>query len=879
MKKARILPVFLFFMCIGISVAKTGSNRFESGFSENSFSGNEQEYSFAGTFGKGSDSVNIAVIAKPTTSFVSDWETLAAVNDGYTPANSNDKTHGAYGNWDHPNSVQWVQYTWAQSYIIKSIQIYWFDDAGGVLTPTEAYIEYNNGLEWIKAGDVPCVKNTFNFLTVGGITTDKIRVSMLNPTQSTGILEFRVWGTTLSGGTDIQAPTAPGTPQIKSVTDTSIVLVWKSSTDNIGVSGYQVLRNDTAMLTVPDTTATLKGLIQGKNYLFSVKSFDEGGNYSVASGSVWSYFGTVANVGDPYTWPSYSPTLNYKFTDEYPSLSEPSQVLDDCPEVVGTQSSGWWTFRWGPTANTLVTPAAITPMLARMNKDFAYFRDTLGWPPDKRAKRGYKSAIYLYGSGLSTDDASNTDKGGWQSSINYGGEEWPMVLISYYPVYCFNPSCSYSDREYQTSAVVHEGIHSILADMPGCKNAAWFHEGGNTWLQQEAESRRSGNYSSMGFLNGCTFLAPFMPIECYSGWLQDGSFGGPSAEGVNKTQSDGTQLCTWRTYLGGNQYGNAFPTFISQVLGTGSVAWIWRNCPTRVLEGMAEGLGDMQMRRLIMEYRAKQAMIDMKKWNGAIKKLLDDNFRLSIGAEWQPSWLTPASWSATPYAKTTNDGNGLLTPEYRTTPGWSGANQIPLRVSGDMVVVNFRPIGVNMTCQLCYRATDGTAVYSNPVSSGDCSLRLDKKPKNGVVIAVICNTDYVYKGEATRRAHYDYRLQLVDGVAGTAGIYYKWYDYQSSIIDDVNSPVDNSGDNQDGIKVFPNPVTNGEVNIEFEKNTEGVKLIKILNLSGQLLYSDKVLNDSQFIIPTKNLLTQGIYLLSVQAGDHVSTFKILIPED
>jgi hypothetical protein len=48
------------------------------------------------------------------------------------------------------------------------------------------------------------------------------------------------------------------------------------------------------------------------------------------------------------------------------------------------------------------------------------------------------------------------------------------------------------DRVAQMGAVTHEGIHAVLADLPGCKNAAWFHEGGNTWLQQEAEvgSRR-----------------------------------------------------------------------------------------------------------------------------------------------------------------------------------------------------------------------------------------------------------------------------------------------------------------------------------------------------------------------------------------------------
>jgi hypothetical protein len=166
----------------------------------------------------------------------------------------------------------------------------------------------------------------------------------------------------------------------------------------------------------------------------------------------------------------------------------------------------------------------------------------------------------------------------------------------------------------------------------------------------------------------------------------------------------------------------------------------------------------------------------MKKWSNAFKRLLNDNFGSSIGAEWSPYWINCEAWKATPYVKTTDDGTGLLTPEQWTTPGWSGANQIPLKVNGNMVTVDFQPIGKNMSCQLCYRAVDGSAVYSIPATSGKCSLRLDKAPNKNVVIAVVCNTDYKYLGEETRKAHYDYRLKLVEGLSGAADIYTKWYD-------------------------------------------------------------------------------------------------------
>jgi hypothetical protein len=575
----------------------------------------------------------------------------------------------------------------------------------------------------------------------------------------------------------------------------------------------------------------------------------------------------ASTQGNPCTWPTYNPTISYNFKDESPGMAMPTKDLDDCSGVAGTQSDGWWTFKWGSKKNSLVTSAAITPLLARMNKDFAYFRDTMGWPPDKRVQNGYRSAVYLYGSGLCTDNASNTDLGGWQSSVG----SYPIVLLSYYPVYSFDPACTYSDRSSQMGAVVHEGIHCILAGLPGAKQAAWFQEGGNTWLQQQATAQQTNNYSSMGFLNGTTFLAPFMPIECYSGWLQDGSFGGPSAEGVNMTNSSGAQVCTWRTYLGGNQYGNGFPTFLGEWLGLGSVPWIWKNCPGRVLEGMAAGLGETQTRHLITEYRAKQALLDMKKWSNALKQLLNDNFGRSLGPEWSPYWINCEAWIATPYAKTTNNGSGLLTPEQRTTPGWSGANQIPLTVSGTSVSVDFQPIGANMTCQLCYRATDGTPVYSTPVSSGSCTLRLDKATGKGVVIAVICNTDYKYLGDTTRKAHYDYRLQLGTGVTGAADIYTKWYDVNLPMVAMVPRETTPSRTPRNAF-ITASITRHGSMMLEYLLSSAGNTSIGIYTPMGVLIknlstgYKQPGHYSEYLTVSTKGLST-GAYLITLTTNE------------
>jgi len=750
---------------------------------------------------------NIAPQATATTSYVSPWETITALNDNFTPANSNDKSHGAYGNWDNPNTTEWVQYDWSQNYKVTSIEVYWFNDGGGVLTPTTAYADYWNGSSWVRLGNIPLQTNAFNVLSVASVSMNRIRVSMLNPNQSTGMLEWRVIGTT-DGGT-------------------------------------------------VDTTG-----------------------------------------GKAFTWPKYSPTISYNFKDEFPSLPAPTAVLNDCPQVVGTQSSQWWAFRWGPNKNSLVTTAAITPLLARLNTDFAYFRDQMGWPPDLRAKKGYFSSVYLYGSGLCTDNAPNTELGGWQSTIYYNGVSWPMVLASYYPIYSYDPACNYSDREFQKGAMVHEGIHALLADLPGVKQSAWFQEGGNVWLQQTADARRSNNFNSMGDLNGTDFIAPFMPIECYSGWLQDGSFGGPSAEGVNMFNGN-QQICTWRTFLGGHQYSSSFPTFLGNTLGDGAVPWIWRNAPGRVLEGIASGIGAAQMRRLITEYRAKQALVDFGPWKTAVLALLDGHFGQSIGAEWQPSWLNPDAWIATPYVKTTNNA-GLLTPEARTLPGWSGANQIPLTVTGNTVTVNFEPIGANMTCQLVYRSTTGVPVYSQYVSSGTCSLKLDLPPANGVVIAVITNTDYIYNGESTRTAHYDYRLRLVTGVTGAANVNTKWYN-SATLASARTAGTDTSGEigidwskycnhsypntrevaeikksvNPAEFLMYPNPVVaSTDLKLEFINPAMEKTVITVIKMTGERVF-ETVTTGKNYIINTKNLKS-GFYLVRIVNTKTNTTQKLVI---
>lgn len=142
-----------------------------------------------------SGQANLALIARPSTSFVSGHETLSAINDGFTPAHSDDKSHGAYGNWPR-TGTQWVQYEWDKPISTDKIEVYWFDDSRGVRLPKSYRILYWDGNQFVlvpNAKGLGTEKNKFNVTTFSEITTTKIRLELdSQETFSTGILEWRV---------------------------------------------------------------------------------------------------------------------------------------------------------------------------------------------------------------------------------------------------------------------------------------------------------------------------------------------------------------------------------------------------------------------------------------------------------------------------------------------------------------------------------------------------------------------------------------------------------------------------------------------------------------------------------------------------------------
>ncbi|MCU1685815.1 MAG: hypothetical protein JWQ81_6554 [Amycolatopsis sp.] len=98
------------------------------------------------------------------------------------------------------------------------------------------------------------------------------------------------WSLTLftggGSGTDTQAPSTPANVRSTSTTATSVSLAWDASTDNVGVTGYDVCNGATVATTVSGTSATITGLTADTAYSFTVKAKDAAGNSSAASSEV-----------------------------------------------------------------------------------------------------------------------------------------------------------------------------------------------------------------------------------------------------------------------------------------------------------------------------------------------------------------------------------------------------------------------------------------------------------------------------------------------------------------------------------------------------------------------------------------------------------------
>ncbi|WP_045747659.1 family 43 glycosylhydrolase [Actinoplanes rectilineatus] len=149
------------------------------------------------TTGGGSGSgTNLAPSATASTSYVSSWESLAALNNGGTPSSSADRSSLVYGNWPE-QGTQWVEYTWPTAQSINRSSVYWFDDNQGIDLPASCRLQYWNGSAYVdvsNASTCGVAADVDNINTFNTVNTTRLRLQVTAKTgYSTGILEWKAF--------------------------------------------------------------------------------------------------------------------------------------------------------------------------------------------------------------------------------------------------------------------------------------------------------------------------------------------------------------------------------------------------------------------------------------------------------------------------------------------------------------------------------------------------------------------------------------------------------------------------------------------------------------------------------------------------------------
>jgi mannan endo-1,4-beta-mannosidase len=165
-----------------------------------------------------------------------------------------------------------------------------------------------------------------------------------------GIAQTAKEATVFSGGGpgDTKAPTAPGTPSASAVTATSVTLGWSAATDDVGVTGYDVVRVDgadeTRVATSTTNSATVSGLTAETAYTFAVYAHDAAGNRSARSATVSVTTGKA---------PSTPCSVGYRVVGEWPGGFQ-GEIKIGNPGTAAI--SGWklaFTFADGQTVSNM----------------------------------------------------------------------------------------------------------------------------------------------------------------------------------------------------------------------------------------------------------------------------------------------------------------------------------------------------------------------------------------------------------------------------------------------------------------------------------------------------------------------------------------------
>jgi chitodextrinase len=212
-------------------------------------------------------------------------------NGGFPAGNAVDANTGSY--WESNNNAfpQWLQVDLGAAATVSRLVLR-LPAGWGARTQTLSVQGSGNGSTFstlsASAGRLfdPAAGNTVT-ITFPAASARYVR---LNISANTGwpaaqIADFQVFGQPANPG-DTVAPSAPGNLTVTGKTTSSVALSWTASTDNVGVTGYQVRQAGNVVATVTGLSHQVTGLAAATSYTFTVTATDAANNTSAASNAV-----------------------------------------------------------------------------------------------------------------------------------------------------------------------------------------------------------------------------------------------------------------------------------------------------------------------------------------------------------------------------------------------------------------------------------------------------------------------------------------------------------------------------------------------------------------------------------------------------------------
>ncbi|WP_433251835.1 PQQ-dependent sugar dehydrogenase [Streptosporangium sp. CA-135522] len=182
--------------------------------------------------------------------------------------------------------------------------------AVGVVKPTSVDLAWDPSTDNVGVSQYKIYNGGNVLMTVGGnVTATTLPGLTPNTRYVLSVLAYDAAGNASQGSNnvdlttppsdDTQPPSTPAGLRATNVAAGTVTLAWNASTDDIGVTGYNVYRDGVKFATVPDLTATADGLAPNTAYAFAVEAFDANGNLSPRSAPLTVRTTGTATGGDP----------------------------------------------------------------------------------------------------------------------------------------------------------------------------------------------------------------------------------------------------------------------------------------------------------------------------------------------------------------------------------------------------------------------------------------------------------------------------------------------------------------------------------------------------------------------------------------------------